>query len=148
MSKSSDPQGHTDKYTMIAALDPDTGEIKTLELGDDTITGLHILQWVWDTNTLAWVKMEQPVIEAGDLYVAVDDLEQYTLDKLDQYKLDDFDVSSNPLYCGYQDKSGNYYIKRINISTGAVDYTAGSSGYATAWTNRATESYDSFEATF
>jgi hypothetical protein len=148
MGKSTDPQAHTDKYTMLAALDPDTGEIKTLELGDDTITGLHILQWVWDTNTLAWVKMEQPVIEAGDLYVAVDDLEQYTLDQLLQYKLARFDATGDPIYVGYLDKGGNYYIKRITLSTGVVDYSAGTSGFSTAWTNRATESYNDFDTEF
>lgn len=148
MGKSTLIQAHTDKYTLLGAIDPDTGEIKPVELGDDTVAGLHILQWVWDPDGTEWVKMEQPVIEAGDLYVAVDDLEQYTLDQLLQYKMDDFDVSGNPIYVGYQAKDGKYYIKRINTSTGAVDYSYGASGYSTAWTNRATESYNDFATEF
>ena len=149
MGKSTDPQSHTDKYTIIAALDPDTDTLKTLELTEDTdITGLHILQWVWDTSTLKWVKMEQPVIEAGDLYVAVDDLEQYTLDQLLQYKIARYDASGNPIYVGMLEKDGKYYIKRINTTTGVIDYSYGASGFTTAWTNRATETYNDFDTEF
>jgi hypothetical protein len=148
MGKSSNPQAHTDKYTMIVALDPDTGEIKTLEMGDDTVAGLHILQWVWDPNDLQWEKMTQPVINTDEIQIDNDALEALITDQLQHYFMDDFDVSGNPIYVGYQDKGGNYYIQRFNTSTGAVDYTKGASGYSTAWTNRATESYDSFEATF
>lgn len=148
MGKSTNIQAHTDKYQLIGLLDPDTGEIKPAKLGDATVSGLASQMYVWNTSTLQWEKMVQPVIEAGDLYVAVDDLEQYVLDKLDQYKLDDYDVSGNPIYLGYQDKDGKYYIKRINTSTGAVDYSYGASGYSTAWTNRATESYNDFATEF
>jgi len=85
---------------------------------------------------------------SGDVQVDTDDLEQLVEDSLDTYKMDDFDVSGDPKYVGFQDKDGNYYIARYNIGTPAVDYTAGSSGYAAAWTNRASESYDSFANTF
>lgn len=148
MGKSTDPQSHTDRWTLLTALDPDTGEIKTAELGDDNVTGLHMLQWVWDSNTLEWVKMEQPTIEAGNLELAVDDLEQYTLDQLLQYQIARYDASGNPIYVGMLDKDGNYFIKRINTSTGVIDYSAGASGFTTAWTNRATESYNDFDTEF
>jgi hypothetical protein len=148
MGKSTEIQRHTDKYQLLGVLDPDTGEIKPLKMGDDTISGLAAQMYVWNTSTVQWEKMQQPTIEAGDLYVAVDDLEQYTLDQLLQYKLDDFDVSGDPVYIGYQDKDGNYYIKRVNLSTGAVDYTVGTSGYSSAWTNRASESYSDFASKF
>lgn len=71
-----------------------------------------------------------------------------TQDFLFDYAIDDFDDSGNPMYLGYQDKGGNYYIQRVNTSTGAIDYTKGASGYSTAWTNRATESYSDFATTF
>lgn len=71
-----------------------------------------------------------------------------TQDNLQDYFLDDIDKSGDPIYIGYQDKGGNYYIQRYNKSTGAVDYTKGASNYSTAWTNRATESYDEFSVTF
>lgn len=71
-----------------------------------------------------------------------------TQDNLQDYFIDDIDKSGDPVYIGYQDKGGAYYIQRYNKSTGAVDYTKGASAYSTAWTNRATESYDEFSVTF
>jgi len=75
MGKSSSIQSHTDKYSLIGALDPDTDEIKPVKLGDGTVLGLGVQLYVWDSDSLAWVKMQQPTIEAGDLYVAVDQVE-------------------------------------------------------------------------
>lgn len=83
-----------------------------------------------------------------NLYAAVDDIEQYILDTQAQFKMDDFDVSSDPKYVGFQDKTGNYYIARYGIATPAVDYSKGASGYAAAWTNRASESYSDFASVF
>jgi len=83
-----------------------------------------------------------------NLYAAVDDIEQYILDTLAHYQLDDYDVSGTPFYLGYQEKGGAYYIKRINTTTSAVDYSKGASAYSTAWTNRASESYTDFAGTF
>lgn len=148
MGKSTNIQAHTDKYQLIGLLDPDTNEIKPAKLGDATVSGLASQMYVWNTSTLQWEKMVQPVIEAGDLYVAVDDLEQYVLDKLDQYKLSNYDTSTTTIYLGYEDKDGNYFIKKIDTTTGAITFTKGTSGYSTAWTNRATESYASFATTF
>jgi len=148
MSKSGYIQAHTDKYQLLGVLDPDTGEIKPLQMGDAVISGLAVQMYIWNTSSLQWEKMQQPTIEAGDLYVAVDDLEQYVLDKLDQYKMSNYDTSTTTIYVGYEDKAGNYYIKKIDTTTGAVTFTKGTSGYSTAWTNRATESYASFATTF
>ena len=128
MGKSSSIQSHTDKYSLIGALDPDTDEIKPLKMGDAVVNGLGVQLFVWDTSELEWVKMEQPTIEAGDLYVAIDDLEQYTLDKLDQYKLSGYVVSGDDIYVGYEDKDGNYYVKYIDTATGVVTYAVGTGG--------------------
>ena len=55
-------------------------------------------------------------------------------------------------YYGYLNADGAYYIMKEVVSnsglTRVYTYTAGSSGYSTAWTNRATESYASFADTF
>lgn len=75
MSKSSAIQAHTDKYSLLGALDPDTDEIKPVNLGDGTVLGMATQLYVWDTDTTSWVKMQQPSIEAGDLYLAVDEVE-------------------------------------------------------------------------
>lgn len=144
MTTSSQIQAVTDKYTLLGALDPATDEIIPLKAGDAEIDGLATQLYVWDTDNLEWVKMTQPIINTDTVLVDMTSVDDQLLD----YKMDDFDVSSNPIYVGYQDKGGNYYIQRFNTSTGAVDYTAGSSGYSTAWTNRATESYSDFASTF
>jgi hypothetical protein len=67
---------------------------------------------------------------------------------LKQYQLSNYDTTTSTIYVGYLDKDGNYFIKRINTSTGAVDYSKGTSGYSTAWTNRATQTYNVFSTEF
>jgi hypothetical protein len=105
---------------------------------------------VYNPSSGNWELEQQGMIEAvtSNLYAVVDDIEQYILDTLAHYKIDDFDVSGDPKYVGYQEKGGAYYIVRYNIGTPAVAYTKGASGYSTAWTNRATESYSDFASTF
>ena len=65
-----------------------------------------------------------------------------------KYAFSNLDDSGDPIYVGYEDKDGGYYIMRFNESTGVADYTKGTSAYSTAWTNRATETYASFSTTF
>lgn len=148
MTTSSQIQAVTDKYTLLGALDPATDEIIPLKAGDSSIDGLATQLYVWDTTGLEWVKMTQPIINTDTIEINNDALEALVEDTLQQYFMDDFDVSGNPIYVGYQRKDGYYYIQRFNTSTGAVDYTAGTSAYSTAWTNRATESYADFATTF
>lgn len=149
MSKSSAIQAHTDKYNLVGALDPATDEIKPVNLGDGSVLGLATQLYVWNTVTMVWDKMVQPYFSLeGDVEVDTDALEALVQDQLQDYHMDDFDVSGNPIYVGYQHKTGKYYIQRFNTTTGAVDYTAGASSYSTAWTNRASESYDEFSVTF
>ena len=140
-------QALTDKYTLIGARDPDTDEIKPVNL-DDTPRGLNTQLYVWDTVAMDWVKMEQPTISTDTVIIDNTTLEGLVADQLFDYKVDDFDTSGNPVYVGFQKKDGNYYIMRVNTSSGAIDYTKGASGYSTAWTNRATESYSDFASTF
>lgn len=66
MGKSTDIQGHTDKYTLVGVLDPDTNEIKPVRMGAsaaDEILGMATQLHVWDTDNLKWVKMTQPTID-------------------------------------------------------------------------------------
>lgn len=149
MSKSSVIQAHTDKYNLVGALDPDTDEIKPVNLGDGTVLGMATQLYVWNSVTMVWDKMVQPYFSLeGDVEVDTDALEALIEDQLQDYFMDDFDVASDPIYVGYQKKDGKYYIQRFTISTGAVDYTKGASGYGAAWTNRAGEAYADFAATF
>lgn len=65
-------------------------------------------------------------------------------DNLLHYKLSDID-DSEPIYMGYLTKDGSWYIQKIT-SGSVVRYTAGSTGYT--WSNRASESYDTFDTIF
>ena len=63
------------------------------------------------------------------------------------YKLSDIDdevTAAGTTYLGYLDKDGAWYISKITAT--AVTYVAGSSGYD--WSNRASESYVSFDSAF
>jgi hypothetical protein len=69
-TKSSEIQAETDKYTLLGALDPDTGNIHPVQVGDTTVLGLASQLWVWNTDTLVWDKMTQPYTSVeGDLNV-------------------------------------------------------------------------------
>lgn len=73
-----------------------------------------------------------------------------TQDALDQYKISNIDADASPNYYGFEDKDGSWYILKETISAGADVYTycKGTSAYATAWTNRASQTYQSYSATF
>jgi hypothetical protein len=70
MSKSLQIQAETDKYTLLGAIDPDTGNIYPVQVGDSTVLGLASQLYVWNTVTLVWDKMTQPYTSVeGDLNV-------------------------------------------------------------------------------
>jgi hypothetical protein len=142
VSKSSEIQAHTDKYQLVGAMDPDTGEIKPVNLGDGTVLGLAVQQYVWNTDTLIWEKAIQPEFSlTGEIKVDNEELEDLIRDQLLGYHLDDYDTVPDPvIYMGYQDKDGNWYIQRVDTTGGAtvISYQAGTSGYDTAWSARAT----------
>ena len=86
---------------------------------------------------------------SGALTVEADiQADAFTEDQLFDYKLANWDDAADPIYVGYLDKGGNYYIERYTEATGVLEYSAGTSGYAAAWTNRAAESYNSFDTEF
>jgi len=64
------------------------------------------------------------------------------------YVISDIDDSGDPTYYGYLDKDGNYYILEENSANNTYRYSKGTSGYTTAWTNRATETYNYFDVEF
>ncbi len=69
-------------------------------------------------------------------------------DNLSQYKVNDLDDVSNPRYYGYVEKGGAWYILKEDISAKTYRYTKGTSGYTTAWANRASQTYDYYDNTF
>ena len=65
-----------------------------------------------------------------------------------KYRFSDMDVSGDPLYVGYVDPDGAWYIMEFNNASGTARYVKGSSGYTTAWTNRAAQTYGYYNAVF
>ncbi len=66
------------------------------------------------------------------------------LDDLLHFKLAGVD-NAEPSYLGYLDMDGRWYIQKITDST-TVEYTKGPSGCN--FSNRASETYGTFDATF
>lgn len=63
------------------------------------------------------------------------------------YVVNDMDTASDPQYFGYENDAGEWYILEMTTST-QLRYAKGASNYATAWTNRASQSYDLYGTTF
>ncbi len=51
-------------------------------------------------------------------------------------------------YTGFESSSGSWYIQRETLASGAYRYVAGTSDYSTAWTNRASQTYQYPSQTF
>lgn len=71
-------------------------------------------------------------------------------DVLDCYQTSDIDSpSATVTYIGKIDRAGNWFIEKIDSTTGTTfRFTKGTTGYTTNWTNRASLSYDYFDVIF
>lgn len=71
-----------------------------------------------------------------------------TSGNLSDYKISDIDADASPNYYGFLRSDGAWYIIKETISAGndTYRYASGSSGYN--WSNRASETYQSFDNTF
>lgn len=125
------PQDETGKAEY--GYDYDFGMPNTAIWVDDGAGGVEL----WDGN----------VTLAGDILIAVDDLEQYTLDQLFHYKFSGWTVSGTAVYLGYEDKDGNFYIQYFETSTGVVLFHKDTGGIPApgTWSGLA---YASFASTF
>jgi hypothetical protein len=68
--KSTQIQAETDKYQLLGAIDPETGNIYPVQMGDTTVLGLATQLHVWNPNTLVWDKMIQPTIDTDVINVS------------------------------------------------------------------------------
>lgn len=82
-----------------------------------------------------------------NVYVPINELQTTIYDSLDQYKVADVDDTASPKYYGFTTKDGYWYILK-NTSDTTFRYVRGTSEYATAWTNRASQTYDYFHNVF
>lgn len=51
-------------------------------------------------------------------------------------------------YYGYMKDDAGWFIKRITIATNLAEFVKGASGYTSEWTNRASQTYADYAATF
>lgn len=65
----------------------------------------------------------------------------------DGYRISQID-DSTPAYYGFVDKNSNWFIMQENSTNGNYRYTKGASSFSTNWTNRASLTYDYFDAVF
>jgi len=84
-----------------------------------------------------------PVEVTGDLTVSATPLSRYTYIQKDT-------SGGTYKYYGYADANtaGAWAIKRITIASNLAEYVSGSSSYTTAWTNRASQTYQDIWAVF
>lgn len=68
--------------------------------------------------------------------------------QLQHYKPCDMDTSGATKYFGFMRNTGQFYILRMANSDSELRYYAADSGYTTAWTNRASHTYDLFGNVF
>lgn len=64
--------------------------------------------------------------------------------ELQAYTLVQDDENATYEYYGYVKSDGSWCIKRVTISTNYSEFVIGASAYATAWTNRASQTYDDY----
>jgi len=65
----------------------------------------------------------------------------------DGYEVTEIDDSATPSYYGFVHKDGAWYITRED-ATGGFRYANGSSNFSNSWSNRASLTYDYFDAVF
>lgn len=62
--------------------------------------------------------------------------------------LNDKEDTGTYVYYGFSAADGSWKILRKTIATNVFRYSTGASDYSTAWTNRASQSYATYDATF
>jgi hypothetical protein len=65
-----------------------------------------------------------------------------------KYGISDVEATATYKYFGFQKGNQYWYIMRKTIATKKFEYVAGASAYATAWTNRASQTYTDYATAF
>lgn len=86
---------------------------------------------------------KQFTVSSGSQPIIYDDLNE-----LSKYQLENFDLSGDPIYCGYMDKNANWYIAKIDTVLGDKLYAAGLTDYQTNWDDRVNLTYETYAQTF
>lgn len=69
-------------------------------------------------------------------------------DPLSMYKISDEDIAGDPLYYGFLDVNGAWYILKSSPSASSYRYARGDTGYVAAWADRVSLGYDYFDIIF
>lgn len=90
---------------------------------------------------------------SGNFKVSLEEFEPGAILPTSVYSINNVDDDGNDAnanYYGFEKADGGWYIMKEDKSTNPIVYTysTGASDYATAWTNRASQSYDTFGNTF
>ena len=64
------------------------------------------------------------------------------------YSICNKEATATYKYFGFQKSDGGWYIMRKTIATNIFEYVAGASAYATAWTDRASQTYTDYATAF
>jgi hypothetical protein len=62
--------------------------------------------------------------------------------------LNDIEDTGTYKYFGFSAADGSWKLTRKTLATNVWRYSTGASGYTTAWTDRATQTYNTYDATF
>lgn len=68
------------------------------------------------------------------------------INPLEGYSLNNYEATGGSEYIGMENADGAWVIKQY--TSGTMLYAKGTSGYTTAWTNKASQTYDTFNNTF
>lgn len=107
-------------------------------------------------NTIPYDKVDthRRVYIVGSDESQVSDSNPLPIDPI-EYNTNDIEEASATLtYIGMEDKNGNWYIKKIDTSSGnsfahaTVTNNSSYTDYDTAWTNRATLTYENYGDAF
>lgn len=127
---------------------------------DITITNITIRKSITVDAKLSATKPDGTVTDidataGGNLKVSLEEVETAVakyFNPFDSMSINDIDESGLPVaYYGFEDEFGNWCIMKEDATTSTnptYRYATGTSGYSTAWTNRASQSYDIFGSKF
>lgn len=62
--------------------------------------------------------------------------------------LNDKEDTGTYVYYGFSAADGSWKLLRKTSATNVFRYSTGASGYSAAWTNRASQTYDTYDVTF
>ena len=109
---------------------PSVGQTDNLEHTDEN-HAKKVNAYVWNSGSGVWERMTQPGSSSSTVVYDIKNISPSTDPEIATYK-----------YFGFLERGGtNWRIMRKTLATNVFEYATGTSGYATAWTNKSGQSY-------